>query len=609
MTGGNFEMTEKMYQVHCPECGEEVKNKFFLLNDLVKRYNVGAGIGVSITALAEFLGIGAMYGGIVLPNVSPFLENGKWNFEKPEILAGEKLAEFECVDKAIQEGALKAVNLNIAAMVAQFCLVTGFDNIYPMLALRQKMEAAMVVSAADQQQWDDYCDELSQKPGVAVDPLLAVHLRNKDIEEYFDDILQLAKEEAKTPKKRHFADRDLRIGWQYKVENNRKMPYALVARSGLTGTYDCKICCCGKCRRPISWEMGAYKQKVIGILGTQAVGKTTYLMALADVMPQVKFKNMSMVSAADPQWDRVKAKNGLLWKYQHGFSPEKTQVKEGAAPALTFKVKKNEDPEPILYTLADIPGEVFYDSEHQKYPQSLTNAIKNLLLASDSLILVVNSDQLQKMEAEEAAIEKTREAGGSRLEKDSAKILDSFKQYIQKEKISTAVVLTAADKLGDLRKLLGLAFDIRNVQPLAMSGETEKEKEGIAFNDEMMATVSRAVSEYMNSRFSQFMHNLQMSFIPKGSALAAFAVSSGTQCAEEFDPSFDKTKTNERYAKMCEARFGIAAPLLWLLACDGLLDPGRADLYKQYEQDDRERILEVIAGKKSDRRATTRKEP
>ena len=602
-------MDEEMYRVHCTECGELIENKFFPLDNLLGQYNGGAGIGVSIIGLVKFLGIGAMYGQTVLPQVSPFLgADEKWNFEKPGISAGEKLPEFECMDNAIPIGVLKAVNLNIASMVAQFYLITGFHGIYPMLALWQKKETTRVLSNADQQRWEDYCSAISQVPGVYVDPLLSSDERNRQIARHFSFILQLAKEEAKTPLKRHFANPGMSIGWRYKIENNRKMPYALVVRSGLTGIYDCINSCCDKCRQPLSWEMGAYKQKVVGILGTQAVGKTTYLMALADVIPQKNFKNMSIVPAADPQWDRVKAENGLLWKYQHGFSPEKTQVAEGAAPALSFKVKKGVDSEPIMYTLADIPGEVFYDSEHQKYSPSLTNAIKKLLDASDSLILVVNSGQLQmRMEAEETASEENGRAGRSIFVNDSMKILDSFKKYLPPKKIPTAVVLTAADKLGDLRKLLGLAFDVRNVQPLTVLDKAEKGKD--VYNAEMMSTVSRAVSEYMNSRFNQFMHNLQMSFIPKGSALAAFAVSSGTQCAEEFDPSFDKAKAKERYAKMCEARFGVAVPLLWLLACDGLLDPGRADLYEQYAQDDRERILEVIAGKQPDCEANTREEP
>ena len=75
-------------------------------------------------------------------------------------------------------------------------------------------------------------------------------------------------------------------------------------------------------------------------------------------------------------------------------------------------------------------------------------------------------------------------------------------------------------------------------------------------------------------------------------SLGAFAVSSGTQCApydyadspnEEYRSA---AQMDERCRQMRAARFGVVAPLLWMLACDGLLGIGRGDnQFNDYNQD------------------------
>lgn len=633
--------TEKpLYRVHCTECGEVIDNKFFPLHNLLKQYHVGERNETSITGLVDFLGIGALYGQTVLPNVPAFTDGkGNWHFDKPASFVGKTLPEFICHDNEIPENKLEPINLNIASMVAQFCMITGFDDIYPMLKLRQEMDvlaANFAQPTAEQSAlWDTYCDRISQIPGVKVDRLTSPEVRKTTIAKIMSDILRFADEEARMSAKRHFAHQGFKVGWRYKIVNDRKLPFALVVRGGLEGIFDVQDCCCDKCRKPLSWEMGAYQQKVIGILGTQAVGKTTYLMALADVIAGVEFKNMTIThDSADPQWKRVEKEAkpkaakistethsgndawsdlqqemtagpnpgntkagsaGLLWRYQNGCSPDKTQVSVGEAPVLTFKVQKNKSSEPVMYALADIPGEVFYDPEDTQYPQDLIEAIKRLLLASDSLILVVKSDQLHTMDAEQNP-NPSDNTKKSKLVKNSSQILTAFKEYLPEKPISTAVVLTAADNLGDLRELFGLAFDIRKLQPLVYS-----RKAGLyVYNAEAMNTACQAVCHYMDRDFKQFMHKLSNSFVPKGSAVTPFAVSSGTQCAVEFSAWSSEEKAKERYANMCKARFGIAAPLLWLLTCDGMLQKGRTDDYFDgYDDKYRVRILEEIARKES----------
>ncbi len=554
----------QLYPVHCTECGEKIDNKFFPLDRLLKQYFLGTAYSKKISSLVNFLGIGAMYGETVLPDAPQFYKDGKWFLDKPEISADGCPPEFTCGDNEVTPERLAPARLNIASMVAQFGLTTGFWEIYPMLKLRKELDdqAAAFGEPSDEQtaQWKTFCDKLARIPGVKADTLLTQDKRNAMIAGFLSDILSFAREEARTAGKHHFASQEIRIGWRYKVGNDRKLPYVFVARGELTGSFDTRECCCDKCRRPIPWDLGAYRQKVIGILGTQAVGKTTYLMVLADVVKELKFRELTIThDASDPQWKRVEEENGLLWVYQNGFIPPKSPVEEGGAPALSFKVQKTSGSEPVMYTLADIPGEAFYDAANAEYPQDMIDSIKRLLLASDSLILVVNQDQLRKAGVAEEE---------NKLVKNSSNILTSFKAYLPERPISTAVILSAADKIGDLRKMLKLAFDIRSLSPLIYC-ETE---DRFVYNAEMMRTASEAVAQYMDDHFQQFLHNLRNGFVPEGSAVEAFAVSSGTQCAIDFQTAGGKKEAALRYAAVCRERFGVAAPLLWLLACDGLLD-------------------------------------
>lgn len=583
----------KLYPVRCPECGEKIENKFFPLDNLLLAYRDSS--GKKMKQLVEFMGIGALYGKPILPQVPPFLAADKqsWNFAKPAAFEGTKLAKF-----ADSEEKLTDIQLNIASVVAQFCISSGFSDIYPMLALRKQMNDAadngMELTQEQDAQWAAYCDSIVLARGVKAGILAALGTRNKKIGEILTDILAFAEEETKFAEEeekqetKSFAVQQLQAGWCYKVENGRRAPYKLVVRGAAGGIFDCCSCCCSSCRRPLDWELGAYRQKVVGILGTQAVGKTTYLTTLADVVQDLKFEEMAIThNSLDPQWDRIEEEGtGILWRYRKGFAPMKTAVAIRAAPALTYKVTKDKASEPVMLTMADIPGEAFDEKQKAAFSQENIAAVTKLLRASDYLILVINAQQLKN--AEKTTEEAAGEVRTDNLVKDASLINTNMKGYIPKKPISTAVVLTASDKLegdgGDLRKTLGLAFDVRKLPAMVLS---EKEKKYV-YNAEAMQTASRAVEDYIDTQFAQCVHNLR-TFLPEGSQLAAFAVSNGTQYAENVfherpDPDLDPEQAKqydddaaERYKKICDSRFGVEAPLLWLLACDGLLNNGRSD--------------------------------
>lgn len=154
------------------------------------------------------------------------------------------------------------------------------------------------------------------------------------------------------------------------------------------------------------------------------------------------------------------------------------------------------------------------------------------------------------------------------------------------------MVLTAADMLGNLRKLLGVGYDISLIQPIVYSEKAKK----YVYNAEMMNSASRTVGEYLDDNFGRFMHNLTASYVPEGSSVSAFLASSGTQYAvDEKKADFNREEAKERYIAMRNARFGVTAPLLWLLTCEDLLEQGRADaFFDGYDEKVRRRILKMI---------------
>lgn len=574
--GRDLELQEP-YSVYCTECGEKIGKKFFRMDDLLKQYYLGKSYIRKVNRLVSYLRIGAWYGGPVLPQMPPLRDaKGVWHLEAPK--AGDRgtLREFCGQDSEITLEQLTPIDVNIAAIVGQFCLTTGFWELYPMLGLCKKMaqdeeNAEDQLTPEETKQWENYCDQLNHIPGVKTEALTSGEDRNAEIRENLQAILLFAEKEAETPELKNFSTQQLYVGWRYKLENDRKMPYSLLVRGKQEGVFDGQDCCCDKCFHKIPWVLGAYPQRIIGILGTQAVGKTTFLMALADVLQEQSFKKMTIThDALDPQWKRAEYPNGPLHQYKSGLVPSKTAVEKNAASALSFLIKKDAAAEPVMYTLADIPGEAFYTEN--EYSSELINTLRRLLLASNALFLVVNRDQLKKLPATATMHNGTEEEAPAAenkndLVKNAASILTAVKGYLPTAPISTAVVLAAADKIGNLRSELGLAFDLRKLPVLVEKGEK------YIYNSDMMNTASQAVGAYMDRNFQQFMHNLCHGFVPAGSATAAFALSSGTQYAVDVQPQDEtKAEAEERYARVCQARFGVVSPMLWLLAQDKLLD-------------------------------------
>lgn len=647
--------TEKkeMYTVHCTECGEVIEGKFFPLKKLLEQYYYGEAIERERAQVIDALGVGAMFGQGILPDVPPLLrrkETSHMDEEDDGYYGGVKeydfnefryedfgkkrveLNTFACENNEIPDHLLKPVNLNIASIVAQFYLMTGFDTIYYMLRLWNKMEIAErngdEVNYVERKQMNTWCDKFAELPGVKLPEMAQVAQRRKDVCAILSYILRFAKAEAEKGAQRHFATEDIYVGWRYKMVNDRQMPFSLVAKGSSGNIYHSTECCCDKCHRALSYEMGAYRQRLVGILGTQATGKTTYLTALTDAIGMGEATSLvqgngearwarisiqhSMVN--DPQWDRVTrapagadaygeaaTKAGPVWLYKHGFPPEKTDMKMLEAPALNFVIT-GENPdgsamEPVMYTLADIPGEAFSNVAEKKQDQLLVEKQHRLLYSCSSLIMVISSRQLLVQKDSTADETVAKDA----LISDPNVILGCYKNFMPDHAVPTAVVLTAADEInnGNLRRPMQLAYDLRKASPLVWS-----DRHGaLVYNGEIMDSANTAVSEYINRNFGAFMDNLEQILRERGgrSAMSAFAVSSGTQCAplsysDPHEEEYHSDKQMElRYRQMCEARFGVANPLLWMLAFDGLLPVGRGDnQYNDYPRDVQEKIRQWL---------------
>lgn len=636
---------KKMYEVYCTKCGSLIREKYFPLDNLLNQYfNVGTQ-EEERSRVIRMLGIGAYYGGVVLPSVPPLLEttadNGTYIFNRPSLEALKKtksrLHKFTCEDGNLPREELVPVELNIASMVAQFCLNNNSELLYDMLERYYDLEYR------DEDCFSDttlkaWCGQLAKQQGERLGKMAQSGMLEEEVRQNLQTILDFAKAEAERADIRHFSlDRDIRAGWWYKVVNGRKMPYRLAVAGSKGEEYHVTDCCCGECHAALPYEVGAYRQRVIGLLGTQSTGKTTYQVALADAIDRGEATSLicngvtrhaqvsvqpSMIN--DPQWAQVKhgptffdtqdkgtaandasagKKNesgaGPLWLYQHGFPVEKTPDEKGKAAALTFLVNRADGTaESVMYTLADIPGEAFSESLERRKDALYVDRDHKLLKQCDALLMVLSSRQLQKGQN----VETEGLGHNTNMIKSPGEILNCYKNFLPDRAVPTAVVMTAADEIngGDLRRSMQLAFDMKHVSPLVWS---ERKRE-LLYNAEQMHTISESVKGFIDRRHGGFIHDLQGVLEKKrGSVkLAAFAVSSGTQCAPvDYISSTEEYRSpaycEARHNSMIAARFGVVAPLLWMLSCDGLIPVGRADTpYNDYPEGVQKKIEQYLRG-------------
>lgn len=651
------------YTVLCTECGDKMDKKLFRLDPLIKQYFLTAQSAKIADNLFKKLTVNAFYGQKVFFPVRPLLNDE--NEIAPNALEDityEQLPErFSCENNAIPTEKLSPISLNISNIVAQFCHGSGFDvrDMREMLSLYQKKEVMSALEEEEAVRYDQLCAKFSSLPDVSLAAMSVAEKRQADIETIFSNILALAMQEIPLIREgsANMSFKQYSVGWRYRVENSCEMPYSLVACSEDGVDLACDQCCCPHCHHIVDYRCGAYRQRVVGILGTQSTGKTTYLTALTDMIDGGYLTSLRYSDFAgslkimhalpdDLQWKRfmragrevtepaeqresqdtaaillessgeptqsqlilpngsapagrktagkkttagrktaeAEARNaqdkvGSLWLYQHGYPPIKTHAVKLEAPVLNFLVSNEKmGTEPVMYTLADVPGEAFDNEEKEGLDKEFVNTQHRILRQCDALFMVISQRQFDKTTNLE-------------LQKNPNQVLASYQDFLPEHPVPTVIVMTGADEIcgGDLRGALQVAYDVRELPALVQS-EFEND---LVLNTEAMYSLSEAVKRYINWNFGNFVKNIEDSLSKKSSdskpCVAAFSISSGTQYAPQnytgTDPEYDTpVKMQQRYQKVCKARFGVEKPMLWLLGADGMLQSGRAaNEYNRYD--------------------------
>lgn len=591
MSSTNDRGQGNLYPVRCTQCGEIIRERYVSLLPLVMQYNNGDTTESEKKAVFELLGIGANFGSAIMPAAPAlFDEEGNITMPSEDMLQPCNVGKAEFTDGEFPLRKMTRIELSVASIIAHFALTNHFFDIYHMLAIVEGEE--------DESKWDAYCEDLFKLNILK----MSTNIDNDEARKgYLRRVLQMVLAMARAEEYRRESGltsmntEDLYVGWWVQKLNGRPMPYALAVVGGSGGMFHCRDICCGSCKKQIPFQTGAYKQLIVGLLGSQATGKTTYLAALTDAIDSkeattLNAKNQEMKISDitishnwhdDIQWRRFEASDkegtpGQYWLYKHGFPPAKTNLNADEAVKLNFLLTPADKyKESIQLTIADIPGEAFYSETSGSIDEKYRDSHHKILNGCDAIMMVVSNRQLKKyldLNAEEAEVEESE----THMVTDVEKIVGSYKAYMPEKKIPTAIILTAADEIhgGDLQGALGTAYVPQEVSPLAWSGRSK----ALVYNAEAMHSLSDAVAGYVNAEFGTFKKALEM-YAGEG-MVAAFAVSSGTQEAKTlYDEATEKYKAGYelRLAKMRNARFGVTAPLLWFMARQGILDVGRVD--------------------------------
>ena len=113
-------------------------------------------------------------------------------------------------------------------------------------------------------------------------------------------------------------------------------------------------CVCPKCKKEVLSNAFKHRHVLVGLLGTQDVGKTCLIAALCS-------KLRSEGGSLDlPEKEKLPYVSDFLAEYENGYPLEKTR---GLAHNLIHPSILRND---ILWTFVDIPGEALYDAQGMK---------------------------------------------------------------------------------------------------------------------------------------------------------------------------------------------------------------------------------------------------
>lgn len=382
--------------------------------------------------------------------------------------------------------------------------------------------------------------------------------------------------------------------------------------------------CCPHCKKEIPVWLGKFEQRIVGIVGGQSAGKTSFITALTDLIKtgaiivdksSGNHGNLQIMTSYDGEDDYGWLKHihmpgepdvdtGLpsderspYWYYRSAYSVEKTNVTQDAISVISFLVKhgRQQGKENIFqYVLVDIPGEAFADPHnYYKVQEDFFRMYGSIIYQCSSLLILISTEHLE---------------GKASINLDYHRVLENAKGFFggNKKEMSIGLLVSMFDKLlwtnnTNFKDILKLPFDLRKVSIYSVD-EVKDSTGQVQIKDyfavETMQAISMQLEKYVEQRAPGITTRLSDLYGNQqgGKRVAFFPVSAYGKNVEKLTikdeggkEELSATKQEDRteeYKEIVEKRFLTEAPFLWIMACDGILDCGRRRIKRDALLDD-----------------------
>ncbi len=311
---------------------------------------------------------------------------------------------------------------------------------------------------------------------------------------------------------------------------------------------------CPECGDPFIKNAGRYEERIIVMLGSSRVGKTSYLAALVEALDpeygQLRYREVTKGDTGGEKYTSFKKK--ILEPYRNGEKAIKTEVKKEVVPLFSLEVSVNG--KTVILTFVDLPGEVFAPrSEEEKR----RGEVKGEFIMNDRNICEsanlfwfcidpVQIDQRLHQYNEKATGEDKVVQDINLLFTNVGRILDVMGKG--KRDLPVAVIITKSDLIP---REANLYFRSRELEPECMRPDG-------SFAVDRFQNVAANVVKYLQSEnIKNVTSKLNHMFTRKNYfAVAAYGVT-----------------VEESSEKINKAPSGIFLPFLWSLAVLGYIPP------------------------------------
>lgn len=572
MPNDTMEQKKKGYPFVCTECGKEVRDneRHFSIQPLLDRIMVKVDNRVvSIGAeLERFIAVSVCFGADVL---------------------GCPIQTVQCEAAKPEKDQLTPLQISMDHILSQLDIQMQLKA----GTLKKLVEHQKEIGNLNEKYQDCYTDIKSGKTlsdedadfclvyGRAHGPILKnirsrdlsnSQVREQELNEFLDILVMLCDAEEINLEGTSMLNTKYQVmaAWCFQVDPITAVHVPDMLYLELTDEHATEVCssrdaCCPYCHKAISKHFGAYPQKIIGVLGGQSTGKTTYMAAFADVLDHTSLDDLPFTISYEPesdaQWRRFQASAkdgnfGAMWAYQNGYNAQKTDLQSESAVSLSFLVSPKEKGKiPTIYVLADIPGEALDGLDGNKINETLDNSRK-IFRYCQAKFMTLSCDP------KDAKIAASKFIGWIR----------DFSKF----NMPSAFLITKFDR-SEKKPAVPLAFHLGQMeyQPYVRG------KGGVGvYNIDRMSTLCRYAKrqeDLLSENLYTNMLNEMQKEVPEATdiALNTFLLSSGTADYIDFITEDTEEKRRDRVSVARNERYGVLAPILWILALDGYIEPGR----------------------------------